>query len=186
MLWNRTFRDKRSRFFAGRMPFPPTVSKQFTCLVSLAPTKWLPEKLTSHFLKWVCLVVVLLFSIHVVTASSSGVICSSMSTQCLCERNEHLTCRTDVIDLRSLIWLSIVISRVLQSVPAIWLCHRLLRGVDSVHFPILLMGMCRQCGRWSGENPFVQVSTTWVGLDLSGNGSSDTVYDEGDWNLAVG
>ena len=78
--------------------------------------------------------------------------------------------------------MSIVISRVLQSVPAIWLCHRLLRGVDSVHFPILLMGMCRQCGRWSGENPFVQVSTTWVCLDLSGNGSSDTVYDEGDWN----
>ena len=27
--------------------------------------------------------------------------------------------------------------------------HHPLRGVDSVHFQILLMGTCRQCGSWS-------------------------------------
>jgi len=43
------------------------------------------------------------------------------------------------------------ISRVLQSlqISAIRLCHHLLRGVDSVHLQILLMGTCRQCGSWS-------------------------------------
>ena len=28
-------------------------------------------------------------------------------------------------------------------------CDRPLRGVDSVHFQILLMGMCRLCSLWS-------------------------------------
>jgi len=50
--------------------------------------------------------------------------------------------------------------------------HHPLRGVDSVHLQILLMGTCRQCGSWSvdghnhrkvtGQDPFVQVSTTWA------------------------
>ena len=47
-----------------------------------------------------------------------------------------------------------------------------LRGVDSVCLQILLMGTCRLygswsvlatiTGRWLGETPFVQVSTTWA------------------------
>ena len=40
------------------------------------------------------------------------------------------------------------ISRVLQSLwlPAIWLRHHPLRGVDSVRLQILSVGTCRQCG----------------------------------------
>ena len=54
----------------------------------------------------------------------------------------------------------------------IWLRHHPLRGVDSVHLQILLMGTYRQCVSWSvaghnhrkviGRDPFVQVSTTWA------------------------
>ena len=58
-------------------------------------------------------------------------------------------------------------------IPAIWLRHRPLRGVDSVRLQILLTGTCRECGswfmslatttgRWLGETPFVQVGTTWA------------------------
>ena len=45
----------------------------------------------------------------------------------------------------------IIISRVLQSllIPAIWLHRHPLRGVDSVHLQILLMGTCWKCGLWS-------------------------------------
>jgi len=72
-----------------------------------------------------------------------------------------------------------------------------LRGVDSVisvHFQISLMGTCRQCGSWSvaghnhrkviGRDP-ICASLHDMGLDLSGNGSSETMFDEGDRNLAV-
>jgi len=42
----------------------------------------------------------------------------------------------------------------LDSTPAMWLRHHPLRGVDSVHLQILLMGTCRQCGLWpvAGHN----------------------------------
>ena len=35
-------------------------------------------------------------------------------------------------------------------------------------------------GRWLGVTPLVQVSD--MGLDLSGNGLSETIYDEGHWD----
>ena len=89
------------------------------------------------------------------------------------------------------------ISRVLQSLwlPAIWLRHHLLRGVDSVRLQILSVGTCRQCGAWSvaghnrkkviGRGP-ICANLHDMDLDPSGNGSTETMYDEGDQNLAVG
>ena len=74
--------------------------------------------------------------------------------------------------------LVVFISRVLQSLwlPAIWLRHHPLRGVDSVRLQILSVGTCRQCGSWSvaghnrkkviGEAPFVQICTTWTLIRL--------------------
>jgi len=57
------------------------------------------------------------------------------------------------------------------------------------------MGTRRQRGSWSvadhnhrkaiGREP-IGASYHDMGLDLSGNGSSETVYDEGDRNQAVG
>ena len=69
------------------------------------------------------------------------------------------------------------------------------RVMQSLQIQILLMGTCRQCGSWSvaghnhrkmiGRDP---ICASWhdMGFDLSGNGSSETMYDEGDGNLAVG
>ena len=61
---------------------------------------------------------------------------------------------------------------------------------DSVRLQILLMGTCHivvhglslatTTERRLGETPFVQVS-----LDVSGNGSSETTYDEGDQNMPI-
>jgi len=69
-------------------------------------------------------------------------------------------------------FISIIISRVLQSlwIPAIWLCHHPLHGEDSVCLQILLrvdnvvhgLLVVTVMGRWLGETPFVQVSTTWA------------------------
>ena len=51
-------------------------------------------------------------------------------------------------------------------------CDRPLRGVDSVHFQLLLMAcvdyvvhglsLATITGRWLGETPFVLISTTWT------------------------
>jgi len=66
--------------------------------------------------------------------------------------------------------------------------------IRSIHLQILLMGMCQQCCSWSvaglnhkkviGRDP-ICASQHDMGLDLSENGSSETMHDEGDWNLAV-
>jgi len=70
-----------------------------------------------------------------------------------------------------------------------------LHRADSVSLRILLMGTCRQCGSWSvtGHNhrkvfgqDTICASEYDMGLDLSRNGSSETMYDEGDQNLAAG
>jgi len=57
------------------------------------------------------------------------------------------------------------------------------------------MGMCQQCGSWSvaghnhmkviGRDP-ICASEHDMGLDLSRKGSSQTMYDVGDQNLAAG
>ena len=95
------------------------------------------------------------------------------------------------------LWFFIHFARVLQSLwlPAIWLRHHSLRGVDSVRLQILSVGTCRQCGSWSvaGHNPKKVIGRGPIcanlhgkDLDPSGNGSTETMYDEGDRNLAVG
>jgi len=90
----------------------------------------------------------------------------------------------------------VFISRVLQSlqIPAIRLCYHPLRAVDPVHLQILLMVTCRQCDSWSdadhnhrkviGRDP-ICAGLHDMGPDLLGSGSTETMYEKGDRNLAV-
>ena len=73
--------------------------------------------------------------------------------------------------------------------------HHLLRGVVSVHLQILLVGTCQLCSLWSvighshrkmiGQDP-ICADLHDMGLGLYGNGWAETMFDEGDQNLAIG